>query len=440
MPILAEIGIVFILILLNGFFAMAELAIVSARRARLKQMADDGSAGARHALDLAEDPTSFLSVVQTGITINGVLAATFSGATLAERFTGYFNEVPWIAPHGEAVAIGATVAVVTYLSLFIGELLPKRIGISYAEPIAVHVAYLMKLFAKLAAPIVWLLRLSTNVSLGLIGLANPRNTAVTEEEVKHLIAEGAETGAIKPAEKAMLDRVMRLADRTVRTIMTPRLDMVWLGIEDSAHEHKKTIRASGYSRFPVARGDLEEILGIVHAKDILNAQFDGHVLALKTVMRPALIVPDTTPVLRLLDQFKQSGQHIAVVVDEYGSVEGLVSVTDILVAITGDLPERGQDATDKPVQREDGSWLIDGMTPIDEVESLLHLRDMQGEDGDFHTLAGFVIEKLGRIPSAGDHFMWKDARFEVLDMDGRRVDKVMVMPPPDDEPEGEEEG
>ncbi len=439
MPIYVEIGIVFFLILLNGFFAMSELAIVSARRIRLKQMADDGNHGASLALELAEDPASFLSIVQTGITVNSVLAATFSGATLANHFKDYFNKILWIAPHGEAVAIGVTVAGVTYLSLVIGELLPKRIGLAYAEPIASHVAWVMKQFARLSAPVIWILRQSTEISLSVLGLASQRPTEVTEEEVKGLIAQGTESGVFKPAEKAMLERVMRVADRTVRTIMTPRLDMVWLSAEDPAHEHKKAIRASGYNRFPVARGDLEEILGVVHAKDILNAHFDGHVLALKTIMRSALVVPDTTPVLRLLDQFRQSGQHVAIVVDEYGSVEGLVSITDILEAITGEMPERGREASEKPVCRADGSWLIDGMISIDEVETLIGLKNMRAK-GDFNTLAGFIIEKLGRIPAAGDHFTWDDARFEVVDMDGRRVDKVLVHPPPGDNPQLDLEG
>ena len=434
MPILADIGIVVLLILLNGFFAMSELAIVSVRRARLKQMADEGKKGARLTLRLSEDPTSFLSIVQTGITLNSILAGAFSGATLTDPFAEYLNSIAWIAPYGRPTAIGITVATVTYLSLVIGELVPKRIGMAYAEIIAVRVAYAMKLFAQLAAPLVWVLRKSTAFILRLFGLAQRGVAPVTEEEVKNLIAEGAEKGVIKPAEKNMIEGVMRLADRTVRTIMTPRLDMVWLNADDPAHMHKNLIRASGYSRFPVARGDLEEILGVVHAKDILNASFDGHPLEFKTIMRPALIVPDTTPILRLLDQFKQSGQHIALVVDEYGSAEGLVSVTDILEAITGDLPERGQESETKPVQREDGSWLLDGMAAIDEVEVLFGLKNMRGE-GDFHTLAGFVIEKLGRIPAAGDHFMSDGARFEVLDMDGRRVDKVLVYPPAGGEPE-----
>ncbi|HEU0117946.1 MAG TPA: hemolysin family protein [Alphaproteobacteria bacterium] len=428
MSLTAELVVVFLLILLNGFFAMSELAIVSARRIRLKQMAEEGDKGAGLALKMAEDPASFLSIVQIGMTLNSVFAGAFSGATLARHFAVYLNTISWIAPDGEAAALAITVAGVTYFNLVIGELLPKRIGLSYAEPIARKVAFAMGFFATIAAPVVWMLRHSTEISLRLLRLANPKEVVVTEDEVKGLIAESAESGIIKPAERDMLEGVMRMADRTVRTIMTPRLDMVWLDAGDSAEEHKKAIRNSGYSRFPVSRGDLEEIIGVVHAKDILNAAFDGHPLALKTVMRPPLIMPDTTPVLRLLDQFKQSGQHIAVVADEYGSVQGIVSITDILQAITGDLPERGQEAEDKPFQREDGSWLIDGMTPLDEVENLLGLKNMRGE-GDFHTLAGFVIEQLRRLPSAGDYFRWEDARFEVVDMDGRRVDKVLVHPP-----------
>jgi putative hemolysin len=286
----------------------------------------------------------------------------------------------------------------------------------------------MGLFATIAAPVVWFLRQSTEISLRLLRLSNPRDTAVTEDEVKHMIAEGTETGVFKPAERNMLEGVMRLADRTVRTIMTPRLDMVWLNIEDPPREHKAVIRSSGYSRFPIARGDLEEILGVVHAKDLLNASFDGHTFELKAIMRPALVVPDTTAVLRLLDQFKHSGQHIAIVADEYGSVEGLVSVTDILEAITGEMPERGQAAL-APVRREDGGWLIGGMTPIDEVEALIGLKNMRGEAGDrgdFHTLAGFMVDKLGRIPAAGDYFVWDEMRFEVVDMDARRVGKVFI--------------
>lgn len=437
MSLSTKICVVFLLLVLNGLFAMSELAIVSARRGRLRQLAEDGHKGAKIALGMAEDPASFLSIVQIGMTLNSVLAGAFSGATLAGNFADYFNSISWIAPNGEAVAIAVTVAVVTYLNLVIGELIPKRIGLSYAEPIAIRLAPVMKFFATIAAPCVWLLRHSTERSLRILRLANPRDDSVTEEEVKDLIAEGTESGLFKPAEKEMLEGVMRLADRTVRTIMTPRVDMMWLSIDDSINENNNTIRTTGYSRFPVAKGDLEEILGIVHAKDMLNAALGGHLPSLKAVMRPVLTVPDTTTVLRLLEQFKKSKQHIAIVADEYGSVEGLVSATDVLQAIIGELPERGQDAGTPPVKREDGSWLIDGMEPIDEIENLIGLKDMRG-DGDFTTLAGFMVDKLGRLPTTGDHFHWEETRFEVVDMDGRRVDKVLVTPPPEDESEDED--
>lgn len=425
---LGEIAIVLLLLLLNGFFAMAELAIVSARRAILKQWVDERRKGARLALQLAEDPNSFLSIVQVGITLNGVLAGAFSGATLATRFGEYLKTFPIFAEYGDSIALAVTVVGITYLSLVIGELVPKRIGIAYAEPIALRVAGFMRFLAKVTLPIVWLLNGSTVLLLRLMGLNKAKSTAVTEDEVKVMISEGTETGVFEQAEKEMLEGVMRLSDRSVRSIMTPRIDLVWLNIADAGDHHTAVIQASGYSRFPVAAGDLEKVLGVVHAKDMLNSIFAGQQIDLASIMRPPLVVPDTTQVLRLLDQFKQSGQHIAIVIDEYGSVEGLVSITDILEAITGVMPDPQQDDDlYKPVQRDDGSWLLDGMTPIDEVESLLGFKNMQG-DGDFHTLAGFMIEKLGRIPSASDHFTWNDARFEVMDMDGRRVDKVMVVP------------
>ncbi|NTU76319.1 MAG: HlyC/CorC family transporter [Alphaproteobacteria bacterium] len=435
---LANIGILFLLFLLNGFFAMAELAIVSARRARLRQLQESHPSGAKLALQLAEDPTSFLSIIQIGVTLNSVLAGAFGGTTLAKHLADYLNRFAAVAPYSEPLALLLTVAGVTYLNLVIGELLPKRVGLAYAEIIAVRVAGFMRFLAVAAAPVVWILRLSTDFLLWLFRLNNPGTAPVTEEEVKDLIAEGTESGVFKPAEKEMLEGVMRLADRTVRTIMTPRVDMAWLGIDDSPEEHTQLMQSTGYSRFPVAKGDLEEILGIIHAKDLLNAALQGRDIELGVLMRPPLIVPDSTPVLRLVDEFKNSGQHLAIVIDEYGSVEGLVTATDILETITGELPEPGQISDTKPVQRENGSWLIDGMMPLDEVETLVGLKNMRG-GGDFHTIAGFVIDKLGRLPTTGDHFHWNEARFEVVDMDGRRIDKVLINPPERDEEDENEE-
>jgi putative hemolysin len=426
--VLADIGIILLLLLLNGFFAMAELAIVSARRAHLRKLVEEKkSRGASLALEMAEHPNSFLSTVQIGVTLNSILTGAFSGATFAKPLGDFLNQFAVFAPYGSEIAFVGTVAIVGYLTLVIGELVPKRLGLAYAEIIAVPVALVMNFLAKGAAPVVWVLNKSTELFIRLIRLHGSSAVSVTEEEVKDLIAEGTQKGVFKQAEKEMLEGVMRLADWTVRTIMTPRIDMMWLGIEDKVEENIKEICASGYSRLPVARGDMEEILGIVYAKDLLNMLLRGEPIDVQATMRPALIVPDTTSVLRLLDLFKESSQHLAIIIDEYGSIEGLVTATDVLESITGALPDGGQESDEKPVQREDGSWLIDGMTPVDEVEMIIGVKNLH-DSGEYHTLAGFMIDKLGRIPTAGDHFQWGASRFEVVDMDGRRVDKVLVNP------------
>lgn len=423
---LTDIGILCLLLLMNGFFAMAELALVSARRGRLRQIAEETrSAGARRALELADNPSAFLSIVQIGVTLNSILTGAFSGEAFAEPLGTLLNAYEPLAPHGESLAFGVTVVGVSYFSLIIGELVPKRIGMSYAESIAVNVAGFMVFLSRLAAPIVWILRFSTDVALRLLRLDSPAATPVTEEEVKEMIAEGAQSGVFEPAEKDMIEGVMRLADRSVRTIMTPRIDVVWLSLEDGREENIRIIRDSGYSRFPVAKGDMEAVLGIVCAKDLLNAAMRGEQLDLQMAMRPALVVPDTTPVLRLLDQMKKAGQDIAIVVDEYGSVEGLVTLADVMEAVIGVLPDEGQDKGDEPVRRADGSWLVDGMTPIDEVETLLGVKAMQ-DGGEYHTLAGFVIDRLGHLPVAGDVLEWEGLRFEIVDMDARRVDKILI--------------
>lgn len=424
-----DLAIILLLLLLNGFFAMAELAIVSARKARLRQLVEDKkSVGARRALELAEDPSSFLSIVQIGMTLITIVTGAYSGAVLAGPLSEYLTQYPAVAPYRQALAYVLTVGVVSYLTLVVGELVPKRLGLAYAEAVAVRVAGFMSFMAFVAAPIVWVLKFSTEIFLNIMRLNKKKDDLVTEDEIKDLIAQGTEKGVFKPAEREMLEGVMRLADWTVRTIMTPRIDMVWLGIEDDLTRHIQEICDSEYSRLPVARGDMEEVVGIVHAKDLLNAVLSGKALNIAEIMRAPFFVPDTTSVLRLLDMFRQSGQNLAVIIDEYGSIEGIVTAKDILEAIIGALPEVGQESDEKPVQREDGSWLIDGMTPIDEVETIVGIKNLRS-GGEFHTIAGFMIDKLGRIPVAGDHFHWCDARFEVVDMDGRRVDKILIHPP-----------
>ncbi|CAO3436412.1 hemolysin family protein [Azospirillum endophyticum] len=423
-----ELLVIVLLILLNAFFAMSEMALVSARRARLQQMAEEkGGAGARAALELSEDPSRFLSTVQVGISLTGIIAGAYGGSTLAERLGGVLDErVAWIAPYGHTVAFALVVAAITYFSLIIGELVPKRVALISSERIASLVAAPMRTVSRLSAPVVWLLGVSSDAVLKLLRLPTSREQTVTEEEVKTLIAEGTQSGVFEPAERQMIEGVMHLSDRTVRSIMTPRPDLIWLDIDDSPEAVGREIRESGYSRFPVCRGDVDEVQGIVSAKGLLDQSLKGMAFDLRSAMVQPLVVHDGTPVFRLLDLFKQASVHMAVVVDEYGSVEGLVTMTDILEAIAGELPDSTQEGETGAVQREDGSWLVDGMTPVEEVEALVGVKNLKGE-GDFHTIAGFLLDQFGHVPTAAEHFHWNGIRFEVVDMDGRRIDKVLIQ-------------
>jgi len=308
-----EIIVVVLLIVLNGFFAMSELAVVSARRARLQQMADEGDRGARAAIRLVEDPSKFLSTVQVGITLIGILAGAYSGATLAGYLAVELREIEAVAAYADGLSIALVVVTITYLSLIVGELVPKRIALVNAERIAAFVARPMGLVALLGAPLVWFLGVSTNLVLRLLGLSQLKQTTVTEEEVKSMIAEGARTGVFDPAEREMLEGVLRLADRGVRTIMTPRPDVVWLDVEDEPATIRREVATSGRSRFPVARGDLDEIVGIVQTKDLLDQVLNGQPFDIQTCLQKPLIVHDGTPVLRLLELFKQTGLHMAIV-------------------------------------------------------------------------------------------------------------------------------
>ena len=426
-----ELLVIFLLILLNAFFAMSEMALVSARRARLQQIAEGkGGKGARIALELSEDPSRFLSTVQVGISVTGIVAGAYGGATLAERLGLVLNEVPWIAPYGQPVAFALVVAAITYFSLIIGELVPKRAALVDAERVATLVAGPMRLVSRVAAPVVWLLGVSSDAVLKLLRLPTTREQTVTEEEVKTLIKEGTQTGVFEPAERQMIEGVLHLSDRSVRSIMTPRPDLIWLDIDDPVESAGREIRESGYSRFPVCRGDVDELEGIVSSKALLDQSLNGQPFDLKSALSEPLVVHDGTPVLRLLELFKQASVHMAVVVDEYGSVEGVVTMTDILEAIAGELPDHSHDGDASAVQREDGSWLVDGMTPVEEVEALVGMKNMKGE-GDFHTIAGFLLDRFGHVPTAAEHFHWNGIRFEVVDMDGRRIDKILIQRDPE---------
>jgi putative hemolysin len=417
----AVLGLLF---LLNGFFAMSELAIVSSRRSRLQSLAEQRVRGAAKAIRLVDDPTGFLSTVQVGITLVGIFAGAFSGTTLSEPLAERLAEIPSIAGSAEELAIAVVVVAVTYFSLIVGELAPKRVALAHAERIACFVAPTMTVLAKLGAPIVWFLRISTEGLLRLFRIQRMPPSTVTDEEVKALLAEGAESGVFHEAERTMIESVIRVADRSVRSIMVPRPDVVWIDVDDEPEAIMKEMVESGHSRFPASRSEVDEVVGVVHVKDLLAQLSRTGRLDIEAALREPLFVDEHMPVLRLLERFKSSAIHMAIVLDEHGSFEGITTTADILTAIAGDLPEEHEsDEEPDAVQREDGAWLLSGRLPIDDAERILSVSGMSADE-DFQTLAGFVLHQLGHIPQTGESFIWNRWRFEVVDLDALRIDKV----------------
>ncbi|OOO02833.1 MAG: Magnesium and cobalt efflux protein CorC [Chromatiales bacterium USCg_Taylor] len=421
-----EILVILLLVLLNGVFAMSELAVVSSRKARLKVLADKGHRGAPSALDLVENPGRFLATVQIGITLVGVLAGTFGGATITERLAAYLDSFPDITPFGEPIAIGIVVIGITYLSLIIGELVPKQLALKNPERLASAIARPMMFLAKVAAPIVYFLELSSRLVLRLLGARRTPEQTVTEEEVKAVVAEGVTAGALKREEKEMISGVMRLADWPVQAIMTPRQEVVWLDLDEGDEAIARRLQESHFSRLPVARGSLDRVLGIVQAKDLLNRAIAGKSLGIESALCQPVIVHRYILALQLLEMFRQSPIHMALVLDASGGLEGIVTAADFLKAIVGGLAEAGGKDEPEAFQREDGSWLIDGDLHIDVVKDRLGLREIPDER-DFHTVAGLILWRLERVPAAGDHTDFGGFRFEVVDMDGPRIDKVLAV-------------
>ncbi|MCC5609163.1 hemolysin family protein [Nostoc sp. CHAB 5834] len=424
-----EILIILVLIIANGVFSMSEMAIVSARKVRLQQLANQGDAKAMAALKLAESPNHFLSTVQVGISLIGILTGAFGGATIANRLAVYVKLVPFLAPYSEPISFGVVVLIITYLSLIVGELVPKRLALNNPERIASTVAIPMRALSAIASPMVYLLSASTDLILRVLGITASTEPQVTEEEIKILIEQGTEAGTFEEAEQDMVERVFRLGDRPVSYLMTPRPDIVWLDLDDSPEENRHKMVDSAYSRYPVCQGGLDNVLGVIPVTDLLARSFRGEPLDLTVGLRQPIFVPESTRGLKVLELFKQTITHMALVVDEYGVIQGLVTLNDIMSEIVGDVPST--DGLDHPqaVQREDGSWLLDGMLPVEEFLELFGMEEWESEErGSYQTLGGFVITHLGRIPAAADHFEWQSMRIEVMDMDGNRVDKVLVVP------------
>ncbi len=425
-----EIFIVLLLILLNGFFALSELAIVSSRRARLQQYAEEGRRGAIAAIKLVDDPTGFLSAVQVGITLIAILLGAYGEATLAAPLAAALEPLAYIGRNAGAVSTAIVIVSITFTSLIAGELVPKRLALRNPERLACIVAPAMRFLSRVALPVIWLLRRITEFALRLFEAPAADDTRFTEEEVKTLIAEGTEAGVFAPAEREMLEGVLRIADRTVRSIMTPRPDVVWLDLDESIDAVVKTIAESGHSRFPIARDDVDNIIGIVQAKDLFEMSCRGNDLDLRGAARDPIYIHEGTPILKLLESFRASTVHMAVVLDEHGTVQGIVTPTDILAAIAGDFPEREGEEEPSAVMRADGSWLLDGQMPVYEVERKLELKGLSAIDEEYTTLAGFVLTQLGHIPVPGEAFDWNNWRFEVVDLDGRRIDKVLASARP----------
>ena len=445
-----ELALVLFLILCNGFFAMSEMSVVTSRKARLKQLAEE-SRSAKAALELAEHPERFLSTVQVGITSIGILTGIFGGESIGNRIASA------IAPLGldtrfdallagwginvdlnQAIGTAAAVAIITYFSIILGELVPKRIALLAPERISAGVAMPMSWVSKIATPFVWLLSLSTRTIMRVLRLDRGQADQVTEEEIRMLVAESHEQGVIDVDERNMINRVLRLGDRSSAGLMTPRTRIVWLDASASYEENLATMRETPFARYPVYRGSDAEVLGILEVKSLTGMLGrDGSNAELFRALRPALFVSESTQAMKLLEIFREEQQTLALVVDEYGDIQGMVSANDLLSAVLG----RVQDAETAPeealvVTRADGSYLVDGRLSTEELRELLSLTRLPDEeDGDYHTAAGMVIAQFGRIPHSGEHFDWAGWRFEVVDLDGARIDKLLVARLPEPERE-----
>ncbi|NKC31523.1 HlyC/CorC family transporter [Roseomonas sp. BU-1] len=420
-----ELLLILLLVLLNGVFAMSELAIVSSRRVRLAAMHRRGHAGAVAAQALADDPQRFLPTVQVGITMVGVLAGAFGGARLSETLARGIAAIPGLASAASEIAFTLVVVLITYLSLILGELVPKQIALRNPERVAVLVARPLSALSRITAPIIWLLSTSSALVLRLFGKHEASRNQVTEEEVKAVVAEGATSGAIETEERHMIERVLRLADKPVRALMTPRTELEWLDRTAGPEDIAARLRASSVTRFVVADGRVDNVVGVVAAKDLLDQLLEGAPMSVARALRQATVLPDTLSALDALERLRGDPIGMALVMDEYGSFEGVVTASDLLEAIVGELGAPQADPGHPAVVRHDGSLLLEGMMPSDELKARLDLPDLP-QEGTYHTVAGLMLALLQRVPKEGDRISWAGWRFEIIDMDGRRVDKVLA--------------
>jgi putative hemolysin len=427
-PIL-QVMMIFGFAVLNGVLAMSEIAVVSARRGRLRHAADTGNEEAQAALALSADPTQFLATIQIGITLIGIVAGAFGEATLARVLGSALSAIPSLTPYASAIATGVVVLGVTYTTLVIGELVPKRLALNDPERIAAAVAKPMETLSTIARPIVWLLSVSTDAVVRLLGTKPSEQPDVTTEEIETLVEHGTELGVFEKSERDMIESVLRLDEWRVDAFMTPRTQVTWIDVEDPEEEIRATLLDAKHSRLPVMEGNPDNSVGMLYAKDLVVRFLRGEPFDVQASLRPVLFVPESMSTLRVLEIFKQEGKHIALVTDEYGSVEGMVTDMDILEAIVGEIPAEGEPAEPRAQMREDGTWLVDGLLHINRLWEILNLEaEMEGIYRGYQTVSGFVMTELDGIPSEGERFEFHGHRFEIVDMDGHRVDKVLVTP------------
>lgn len=425
---LLDIGILIVLLIGNGFLSMAEMAIVSSRRPRLQTLADDGKPGAARALALAEDPGDFLSTVQIGITAIGIFTGAFSGATLSIPIADLISRVPALAPYAQPLAVFLVVLVTTYLSLIVAELTPKRIALNNPEHLASFVAGPMTMLARLAHPLVVLLNRSSEGLAHALGVRPSSAPAVTDEEVRIMLQQGAQTGIFEPIEEEIVTQVFRLSDRRASAIMTPRTDIDWIEVGQSEQEIRDLIMESSHSRFPLAETSLDHVVGVVLVRDLLLQRMTDTAADLQSIARPALFLPESMTALDVIESMRESRSHMALIINEYGGLEGLVTINDIIEAILGSVEELGHEEDMEIVEREDGSWLVDGMLSVDEFQDYFRVPDLPARDElDYQTVGGMIMAILERVPAVGSHVRVDGLRLEVVDMDGRRVDKVLVQ-------------
>ncbi len=416
-----ELLMIFILILVNAVLAMSEAALVASRKARLQQQAGEGNKSSALAIKLIEDPNIFLSTIQIGITLIGVLAGAVGGATIAESLAVVLHNIPYISEYSTSIALGIVVLSITILTIWLGELVPKRLGLNSPEKIAQVVAGPMLFLSVVFSPFIKLMSGATNFVLRLMGVNPSTDPPITEEELQVLINQGTQAGVFEESEQDMVEGVFSLGDQRVYSLMTPRTEIVWLDIDNTLEEIREKIADCPYSRFPVRQDTLEAIVGIVKSRDLLVASLFGNELKLKEFVKPAFYIPETMFASRALEILKEKNTELLLVVDEFGGVQGLLTINDILEEIVGEMEGAEPQAT----QRQDGSWLLDGMLEIDEFKEIFNFNILPHEN-EYETLSGFVMTSLGRVPQAADNFEWNNFRFEVMDMDGRRVDKVLV--------------